>query len=486
MDRKLLVLPLLLALLFLFFGCTGAVSDAKGSASFNSDGSGSAQFTFVTSSTYADRVVSELRSSFGSKKNFNLVSGSGYTYTASYNFDTPSGLTAYSRFEKYSETGWAVVYRYSDTISLDTVTGKSNSQSLPFTYCVQMPTGTTVRRVIVDGSEWTPSSTVCMKISEGKMANIIIESGVEAAKIGCTYSNPPCNSNQNCVNDQCVLKSGCTYNNPPCGDSYDCIANQCILKKGCKYNNPACDEDHNCINNVCVLKPGCRYDNPPCDDKHACFSNSCALKKGCRYDNPVCTDENMCMNNVCTPKLGCNYDNPMCKWNEACNTNNNSCEPNYLVYGLGILLVLVGLGGIFWYGLRYKTEIANEIDSFSNTKKTKKQKTNKREHSVSHESNNIHNHEHGKDYHWYTNPKGLFALLCFICAFALILLGVVFIAKDNWIFTMVCPLPLSLMFFAFGAFLYSGAKTDMVKEAQIDHHISDIKHQTESKDKKVE
>ncbi|MBS3102578.1 hypothetical protein J4458_03955 [Candidatus Woesearchaeota archaeon] len=61
-----------------------------------------------------------------------------------------------------------------------------------------------------------------------------------------------CNSNQNCENAQCVLKSGCAYNNPSCSANYDCVNNQCILRQGCDYNNPPCGSGQVCQNNACV------------------------------------------------------------------------------------------------------------------------------------------------------------------------------------------------------------------------------------------
>jgi len=348
MKGKLTVLPLLLVLLFLFYGCTG-VSDANGKVKFNADGSGSGQFTYSTSSTYADQVADEIRSGFGSKKNFRLTSSSGYNYVASFDFDTPTGITAYSRFEKTSETGWSVVYRYTDQISLDTITGKTNSQGLPFTYCVQMPAGTTVKRFVVDGTEQTPSTNPCTYLLTGASKSIIVESGVE---FNCNLPGDLCSSNQNCINGQCVLKSGCIYNNPACDDRHDCISNDCVLKKGCQYDNPSCDENHNCINNQCVLKPGCQYNNPPCGNRYDCISNSCVLKKGCDYENPSCDSNHICIKNACILKDGCKYHNPDCSgFMETCYVGENKCGFDFcnvmrvvtLVLGIGIFLVIIRL-----------------------------------------------------------------------------------------------------------------------------------------------
>ena len=281
MERKLVVLPFLLLFVFLFYGCAGAVNDARGTVTFNSDGSGSGQFSVTTSSTYADRVESAIRSGFSSKKNFNLASNPGYNYVASFDFDSPTGITAYSRFEKFTEPGWAFVYRYTDSISMDTITGQHNSDSLPFSYCVQMPIGTTVRKVTINGVEYPPASPACAPIASGNSVNLIVEAGVEAEKIGCAYANPPCKSDQDCISNNCVLKRGCQYNNPPCDDRHNCINNNCVLKPGCAYNNPSCDSSHNCIDNQCILKDGCAYHNPDCSGAFQICNDA---KNRCEFD----------------------------------------------------------------------------------------------------------------------------------------------------------------------------------------------------------
>lgn len=92
---------------------------------------------------------------------------------------------------------------------------------------------------------------------------------------------------------------GCTYDNPPCVADYECINNTCILKPGCQYNNPSCDQNHSCINNTCILKSGCQYNNPPCDENRTCINNNCVLKKGCSYNNPPCGEGYKCKKNKC-------------------------------------------------------------------------------------------------------------------------------------------------------------------------------------------
>ncbi|MFH1520493.1 MAG: hypothetical protein ABID61_02510 [Candidatus Micrarchaeota archaeon] len=70
---------------------------------------------------------------------------------------------------------------------------------------------------------------------------------------------------------------------------------------GCQFNNPSCNTNENCINNYCILKSGCQYNNPICDDEHACINNLCTLKSGCQYGNPPCTSGYDCHTNRCIP-----------------------------------------------------------------------------------------------------------------------------------------------------------------------------------------
>lgn len=52
-----------------------------------------------------------------------------------------------------------------------------------------------------------------------------------------------------------VKPIGCQYNNPACDSDFNCVNNQCIKKQGCIYSNPSCNSNYNCINNQCVYNP---------------------------------------------------------------------------------------------------------------------------------------------------------------------------------------------------------------------------------------
>jgi hypothetical protein len=63
------------------------------------------------------------------------------------------------------------------------------------------------------------------------------------------------NQNNVCDKDETIQQQnqvGCAYNNPLCESDYDCINNQCAKKTGCQYNNPPCGSNYNCQNNACV------------------------------------------------------------------------------------------------------------------------------------------------------------------------------------------------------------------------------------------
>ncbi len=53
---------------------------------------------------------------------------------------------------------------------------------------------------------------------------------IEIVKIGCEFNNPDCNSNEDCIDNKCVLKPGCAYNNPACGSGFRCRNNECIRR----------------------------------------------------------------------------------------------------------------------------------------------------------------------------------------------------------------------------------------------------------------
>lgn len=74
----------------------------------------------------------------------------------------------------------------------------------------------------------------------------------EVKQTGCQYANPSCETDYNCISNQCIKKQGCTYSNPSCNSNYNCVSNQCVSKAGCQYNNPACESGKQCIDNECT------------------------------------------------------------------------------------------------------------------------------------------------------------------------------------------------------------------------------------------
>ena len=124
--------------------------------------------------------------------------------------------------------------------------------------------------------------------------NVVMDyrDGYCAANVCVSSATPQvqqnCNSNQNCENAQCVLKSGCAYNNPSCSANYDCINNQCILRQGCNYNNPPCGSGQQCQNNVCVT-PAPTCSNECSSGARECVSNNAYRICG-NYNSDSCTE----------------------------------------------------------------------------------------------------------------------------------------------------------------------------------------------------
>ncbi|MFH1394167.1 MAG: hypothetical protein ABII71_03420 [Candidatus Micrarchaeota archaeon] len=75
-----------------------------------------------------------------------------------------------------------------------------------------------------------------------------------------------------------VTETGCSYGNPPCSEDFDCVDNECVLKQGCAYDTVSCGNDSLCTNNTCVLRDGCNYGNPSCGYGYSCSDNMCVAQ----------------------------------------------------------------------------------------------------------------------------------------------------------------------------------------------------------------
>ena len=312
-------------LLLLFFA--GCISNLQTEVEFEDTGAGSAVITLDSSSD----VSEDIKDFFGSKKNVEIVkteSGDSYSFVVSFDIPKATDITPYSEFTISSDATYEEVYVYEDILSFKTLTKESSSVP-DFDYCVKMPEGSKVTKLVFDEVEDQTQQNkrrVCVEV-DGSSSNIGQTIYVKAV----------------------VLRSGCNYDNPPCDSDEDCENNICVLKKGCWYNNPSCDSSHECQANICVLKPGCLYDNPACGEDYRCVGNECVLKPGCQYDNPACGESYNCIDNICVLKEGCAYNNPPCPWYEDCHFAENSCEISFLLFGSVLIIVIVGV--LIWNSL---------------------------------------------------------------------------------------------------------------------------------------
>ncbi|MBS3166293.1 hypothetical protein J4444_04175 [Candidatus Woesearchaeota archaeon] len=90
-----------------------------------------------------------------------------------------------------------------------------------------------------------------------------------------------------------TMESSCTIRpevRPQAICSFGCVNNQCL--RGCNFNEPSCDSNNQCINNQCVPKIGCQYHNPNCDTNYTCQSNSCVEINQDRDRRGITTDCN--------------------------------------------------------------------------------------------------------------------------------------------------------------------------------------------------
>ncbi|MBT7902993.1 hypothetical protein HN587_03945, partial [Candidatus Woesearchaeota archaeon] len=86
-----------------------------------------------------------------------------------------------------------------------------------------------------------------------------------------------CAADNECVDNQCTLKTGCDFSNPDCETYEVCNNNVCELENNMCYADDNCAADNECVDNQCTLKTGCDFSNPGCDEGNQCFNNQCYL-----------------------------------------------------------------------------------------------------------------------------------------------------------------------------------------------------------------
>ncbi|MBU0505704.1 hypothetical protein KJ708_06910 [bacterium] len=224
--KKLTFVIILLGLLF--FGCVENIST---SIDMNDDGSGKAVITFKTMTDYDD----EVQEMFGNRQNFRATktkdTDDNYHYNIYFDINKPSDITFNSKFTKSFDDQYSEKYTYHDLLSFEKLTGMSDSVS-DFEYCMRMPNDAKIISLSFNGindNTQVGMNIFCVEV-DGSSSNtgeeVIAVAGVK--RIGCSYNNPSCDNNHNCVDNQCVLKDGCSYNNPPCNDFLKtCNHNRC-------------------------------------------------------------------------------------------------------------------------------------------------------------------------------------------------------------------------------------------------------------------
>ena len=106
---------------------------------------------------------------------------------------------------------------------------------------------------------------------EGKQAKSDGKTCTQA--VGCRWSNPPCQPNQECHYVETNLKD----------------EGHCVAKQGCAYNTVTCTSMQYCdtskeANGVCTTKDGCQYLNPPCHAGEVCNSATGVCEEGSGAD----------------------------------------------------------------------------------------------------------------------------------------------------------------------------------------------------------
>ncbi|MBT9554647.1 MAG: SUMF1/EgtB/PvdO family nonheme iron enzyme [Myxococcales bacterium] len=175
-----------------------------------------------------------------------------------------------------------------------------------------------------------------------------------ATYVGCPGHpcDPPCDDENSCTQDQCVLFSGCVYTpvSGPCDDGDACTASGTCTKGTCVSNAVTkCDDEDPCTTDACVdgectyqAVAGCCHPKSECgDDGDPCTTLLCASADGpchfailangaycddgdiCRWGTTCtagvcgggslvdCPDGSACQLSSCDAKAGCRFD-PLC------------------------------------------------------------------------------------------------------------------------------------------------------------------------------
>ncbi len=95
-----------------------------------------------------------------------------------------------------------------------------------------------------------------------------------------------------------------------CGDDRECSNNVCVLKSGCQYNNPSCDSEFDCVSNNCVPKTTgdyCIGTEPPECISNTQVNNCESIGGGVfRWTVSVCEGETQCVDGHCQ-SAGCAF-----------------------------------------------------------------------------------------------------------------------------------------------------------------------------------
>lgn len=133
-----------------------------------------------------------------------------------------------------------------------------------------------------------------------------------------------CNDNDICTNDvrnagetECtfILISNCCKSIDDCDDnnvctSDKCSGNQCVNTPILDCCDPPCDSNHECINQNCELKQGCKYSNPDCKSPQICntITNQCVCPTGGDYCSALELNNEICKDNsiyICIQEGNC-------------------------------------------------------------------------------------------------------------------------------------------------------------------------------------
>ena len=128
---------------------------------------------------------------------------------------------------------------------------------------------------------------------------------------------------------ECTEEGGAFEEPEPCDDEDLCTANICLIGGGCDYAANACDDSNDCTDDSCDPGTGCDYvfNTQDCEDGSLCTEDDHCQSGRCVGEQVNCPTPGQCYAALCDPLTGCGAETTEgpCEDNDVC-TENDHCD----------------------------------------------------------------------------------------------------------------------------------------------------------------